>query len=506
MPSQHTYQQLVARVRKLDRRESLYVIWSYAQLLQQRGFRMPRDIEVGRVLLEANPMQTIVGDWSLEILTREVIKHAGEEARGGLSLRRWETFSTTLDLLRQLDGEIYAEYNEPAQIHLELMRISHQQFVWQRDGFSHQFFGRYRKIFDVPAINEMCLQHTGLSVRTLFLIGTLYMGHYVDSFVCDRVLAIEIRGLTQSDFERFLAIASCSQRELARLLRGDHALDERFKYKYSSLRQFPLVSGSFRGRDQLLCPQPTLLFWRFTQGLYYSLQQVAGFPTAFGASFETYVGEVLDIRLSQPRFAVLPAEQYHVGRNRKDTVDWIVSEAGASTALFIECKTMRLTWNSKAGLTDLRDLAQDIRKLAGAVVQLYKSVLDYEAGRYPNLPFDEDRRIFPVVATLEDWIVFGEELPTRLDREVRTALRSANLDDGLVDRVPFTIMSVNELETAAGIVNLRGIATVMTDKVTDRELRRWSMETYLMQRFPAERGALPDLFPDAIADAFPEMR
>jgi len=44
---------------------------------------------------------------------------------------------------------------------------------------------------------------------------------------------------------------------------------------------------------------------------------------------------------------VLPEAEYHVGNNRKDTIDWIIQQ-GEEAALFIECKTMRLTWASKA--------------------------------------------------------------------------------------------------------------------------------------------------------------
>jgi hypothetical protein len=138
------------------------------------------------------------------------------------------------------------------------------------------------------------------------------------------------------------------------------------------------------------CPLPTLLFWRITTGLYYSLKAQPGFPTAFGESFQTYAGEVLQQRIVNAAMQVLGETKYHVGQNRKDTVDWIVQE-GDAAALFVECKTMRLTWASKSGMSDLSALAQDIRKLAGAVVQVYKAIRDYRAGSYPHLPYVDSR-------------------------------------------------------------------------------------------------------------------
>jgi hypothetical protein len=42
---------------------------------------------------------------------------------------------------------------------------------------------------------------------------------------------------------------------------------------------FPLVRISHQGRDEVACPIPTLLFWRITTGLYYSLRYDVGAPT-----------------------------------------------------------------------------------------------------------------------------------------------------------------------------------------------------------------------------------
>ncbi len=502
MPSQQTYHQLISLIRNLDRRESVYVIWAYTQILQFPDFRMPNDIEVARAFQDAEPRQTIVSEWSLEILAREVLKHAGEVARRGLTLRNWATLAEAMNLLRELEGELYNEFNQPEQIHLELMRITHQQFAWQRDQWNEQFLLRYYKIFGAPALNDMCLQQTGLTVQKLLLIGTFYIGHFAEDFFCSRALNIEVPDLTQADIDRFLALASCRQTQLARLLRAEHNLDEQFKYRYSSVRQYPVVQISFNGQDQLVCPQPTLLFWRFTQGLYYEIQGIRGFPLAFGSSFQSYIGEVLEARVANEQLALVAETAYHVGRNRKDTVDWIVCE-GDDAALFVECKTKRLTWNSKAGLTDLAALAQDIRKLAGAVFQLYKTVLDYEVGNYPNLPFEPRREIFPVVVTLEDWLLFGHDLPARLFDATRTLLVTNGYSDEIISRLPVTIMSAEEFETTAGLINSMGIRAVMNDKVRGEEFRRWAMGPYLMARFPEQRRALPPLFQGEFADAFP---
>src|SRR5713101_10111512 len=96
---------------------------------------------------------------------------------------------------------------------------------------------------------------------------------------------------------------------------------------------------------------PNVAFWRITTGLYYALKDENGFLTAFGQSFQDYVGEVLRHRISNNAMQVLGEAEFQVGRHRKDTVDWIIQQ-GDEGALFVECKTKRLTWASKSGLAD----------------------------------------------------------------------------------------------------------------------------------------------------------
>ena len=201
------------------------------------------------------------------------------------------------------------------------------------------------------------------------------------------------------------------------MLQAEHALDDGFAYRYSSLREFPLVELSYRGQDEIACPLPTLLFWRITNGLYYSLKDTPGFPTAFGKSFQRFVGDVLSERINNAEMSILEQREFQVGKNRKDSVDWIVLQ-GEQAALFLECKAKRLTWASKVGLSNLAALEQDIRKLAGAVVQVYKTIRDYREGRYPHLAYVEAIKVYPAIATLEDWYLFGHDLPNAPARRI----------------------------------------------------------------------------------------
>jgi hypothetical protein len=489
--------QLYTTVQKLAQqlayRDSFYVIWAYSQYLQTTGFHIPDDIEVATQFLSAVPPQSLLSEWTLEQITREVIQSAHEASQGGRSLRQWATLAQIANALRDLEGEIYARLVGGRKIHLELMRISHRQFIWQQQSLNWRWIIRYYKLFNTPSIDALSQKSTGLTIDHIYLIGMSYLGMFLQSPFAIRQIKVEIPGLTEGHIDRFLRFTSLDLTELRNRLRAEHALDEGFAYRYSSLREFPLIGISQGGLAEIVCPIPTLLFWRITTGLYYALKNERGFLTALGQSFQDYVGEVLRNRITNKAMQVLGEAEYLIGIHRQDTVDWIVQQ-GNEAALFVECKTKRLTWASKTGLADLSALEQDIRKLAGAVVQVYRTIIDYRANRYPQLPFSADRRIYPVVVTLEDWYFFGHELPVRLEMAVKEVLVRADLPIDWLEEMPYSIMSVDEFETATGVINTIGIHPFISGKVLDPQRRHWSYGPYCNDRYPNEVRDLSPLF------------
>jgi hypothetical protein len=123
------YRTIRSDARQLARRDSLAVIWAYSQYLQVNEFPMLGDIEVAQVLRDAHPRQSILAEWTLEQIAREVIRHGDEEARDGRTLRQWNALAHIANALRDLEGEIYRDLVGAPFIQHELMRIMHRQFV-----------------------------------------------------------------------------------------------------------------------------------------------------------------------------------------------------------------------------------------------------------------------------------------------------------------------------------------------------------------------------------------
>ena len=193
---------------------------------------------------------------------------------------------------------------------------------------------RYYLLYKHPALEQIVRRVIGLSVAGLFLIGMALLGLFTSNIALHYPPNMEIPGLSIDTLDRFLKHFAIDLSSLKRRLKEEQQMNDRFTYAYHSLRAFPLIRMIYKERDSLVCPLPTLLFWRFTAGVYYEICKEDGFDNAFGDAFQVYVGKVLDRAVTPERTRIYGEEKYHVGRDLKRTVDWIADQDYA--ALFIE--------------------------------------------------------------------------------------------------------------------------------------------------------------------------
>jgi len=342
---------------------------------------------------------------------------------------------------------------------------------------------RYYKIFNRPKINEICVQKFGLTVQQIYECGISCMGHYLTSPALRLPFRSEIVALPVEAVEKFLAFASLPIAQLRSRLQSDQRHDERYLYTYNLLRQFPLVRMRYQSNESLVCPVMTLLYWKFTSGLYYELIDVPAFGNEFGDGFQEYVGNVIAKACPAP-MRHLPEAKYKVGQFEKRTIDWIVLD-DKNSALFVECKTKRLTWRAKEALLDLTALEADIEERASAIVQVYKSINDYLEGHYPQIKHEDGRKVFPAVVTLENWHLFGSLLVGKLEAAVAEKFEKAGLPLNLIEEMPYSVWPIADLEVGLQIMSKHGIADVIEGKVRDAESQSWDWHGHLLHRYRA---------------------
>ena len=290
---------------------------------------------------------------------------------------------------------------------------------------------------------------------------------------------------------------------LRQTIKAAHVVDDTFSYDNRFLRASPLIKFSKEGEKFMACPLPTHLYWRFTSGLYYDLTENPNFFNALGASFQQYVGDLLGRSLATTALKYLPEEKYGKRGNTKDTVDWVL--LGPDAAAFIECKSKRLSLGAKANLVSRDALTKDIGILADAVVQLYKTINEYKANRYPSLGYDAARVIVPVVVTLENWFPLEHAVIVELNKHLTAKLVDAGIPDAVLTEMPYVIASCDELEEAVQIIAKVGISKFFARR-TDEKYRGWMLEGYMSDAFKAERNAAVDLFAETYDEILQPFR
>jgi hypothetical protein len=479
------YKPIRNKIASLSVEDSLGVIWAYCQYLQIDGFRFPKEIEVSNGYLDLDIPQTWISEWELELLAKEVIINGNAVASKGRTLRTWKTLSEQVNAFKALENRIYGAFGSPQEVLVELIRVAHRQFIWQGNPPNSASIVRYYKIFNRPAIDQICQERIGLNVWEIYMCGVACMGFFLDRPALSLPFKTDIKILPTAHFDKFFAFTSKPIQDLKSQLKAEQQYNENFAYAYNSLRAFPLVKMQFQESDALVCPLMTLLYWRFTGGLYYEFIGVPEFGNEFGEGFQNYVGEVIEQACPNP-MTHLREQEYAAGKAKKRSVDWIVADEQA--ALFLECKAKRLSWGAKTSLTDLGPLEADIDSMAASVVQVYKTVADYLGNAYPHFSAKAGRKIFPTVVTLENWRLFGPVMMNKLAEGVASKLANEALSAELVDEMRYSIWAIEELEVGLQIMRDNGITDFMEGKLKSQEMRQWDWHGYMTNRYP---GSFP---------------
>lgn len=488
-----TYTPLRNALRKLRTDESLFVIWNYTAFLHGRKPSFT-GIETSSEYMTADYVQKRrrMSESELELLTREVILHSEENIFMPKTLKRLDYLVGCINKIKDIDGKISQSLINTSNVLLELHRLGHQQFPWQLKNPSEEYLTRYFKIFSEPSLAKLVNNSIGVSIQDFYIIATALWGLFLDKIALD--FPPKIEGIPEIDLEKlsaFISHLSCDLDEYRNKIRVGQELNEKFKYSPAIGRYFPIIRMKYFGKDSLVCPDSTLFFWRITDGLYYEIYKLAGFDNNFGSSFQRYVGEVLEKACKKLKY--FEEKEYGSRHSRKDSIDWIVEDE--TCALFIECKTKRMQEKSKVELLDTSKLDEDLGKMADFVVQTYINIKEYQENKYEHYPFQKDKKILPMVVTLENWILHGEPL-TRLSKFVELKMQEKNLPLKWLKDMPYIVCGVDEFEKFIQIAEKNGIRKVLDGKIFDEEKKQWTLDVYLENIFKEDRKLAKFLFDD----------
>ncbi len=478
------YKPLRNSLRNFSLEQSLIDIWAFGCHLTD-NVPLPPHFDLRNIY--GRPVSlTMNGDWpvyswELETLAREAIINSSTTSGKGLATLKGIT--DAISHIRRIDNQISANHTsatatEDFDIFEVLQRLTNRQFPAQTPTTLDTLI-RYHKIFGATAIENIVINKIGMTVTQLYQFGFAIVGRVMSQPGLTTRTDYNCIGISREQSDKLFTLFSISLEALRKNLKEKESFNDDWLYTLNALQSTPLISIFPAHPDRLICPLPTLLLKRITSGLYYDLVSAPGFPQLFGDAFQAYVGEVIEECCPAPQFSLIPEESYHVGKDLKHGADWIVTDDSAN--LFVECKTKRLTYDAKF-LTQGHDFSGQLDVMVDAIVQNYKNIVDATSGKTPWTP--NERPIYPLIVTLEDWF-FINFTATKIIRErVSTKLLAAGLSADMLDTMPYSIMSVADLEMAGQVISETGIHGFFSLKC-DSTHRDWGMMGFIQTQFLA---------------------
>lgn len=470
----HHYKPLRNFVRQLDRATALLQIFRFYQNIQYAQELPPE-------FCRLNPkgicsIKDIVFPWELDVLAREVILHSG--FNGSKNLFRVKDFVTAIGHIRRIqDRQI--EGRLPEVIFQELHRLFQQQFPWQTKSVELRLC-RYLRIYRTPEVESLLQQQTGLTVRKFYLLGGAVAGAFLSGNSYDLNTNFTQFGITNEQRDSFFRLVSWDMDNLRERTKSVQEYNENWSYTINPLRRTPLVSISKQTPNIVICPIPEFMLLRISEGLFFDMVEVKGFENPYGTAFERYVGEISSELITSENIKIEPGEEYFVKKNKKDGVDWYLFDDDA--ALLVECKAKGMKLSARYQL-DEESLVKEIGVLAKAIVQNYKNLADIVSGftKWTH----GGRKLYPIVVTLSNWYLFGPSTFKRLEDAILNELHKARIDKEVLEKYPYTIMSVEEYEIAIQVASQVGLSEFF-EALNRSEHKGWMVSPFMEVKYPNE--------------------
>lgn len=460
-------------MRKLDLFHSIHVLHAYIQYLQYDR-PLPKPLNHWQLGIFRKAYEVGLFEWALDTILREIILNA--EPGGKQRLHEQNFFATLCNQLRDIENEVWGSFpQQERDIFLELHRIIHRQYPWQQR-IHHATIARYYKIYSQDGISEIFRQVHGMNVREWFQITLALAGHFHDTPISTYPLKNQINNVDTATVGRFISKFSDDLPNMKKRTADAQSYDVNWSYIPSPLRETPLL---LRYQKLLYCPIPTHFLRRSTDGLFYDLVNRPHFGDAYGRAVQNYAGDVLD---NLENCTVYEEFSYYKGKDRKDTVDWIAEDDGAT--LFLEIKSKRLKLIVKTDINAAHQRRAEIDKMASFICQIYKTINDAKANLYTKWNYI-GKPIYPVVVTLDEWHFFGDRLLNPLNEVIKSKLSDYDIDISILDEHPYSIISLEELEILVHHLNSSKIDDIFSSKTTG-EHRLWSLEAFLKSFQPQQ--------------------
>lgn len=435
--------------------EFMCMIWSVHAIQDKkfrnsaRYFNFPKEAATSDLLSKWRAQK-----WDLETLvtlclnTPKAAKPVWQ--RKPMNTREFDTVATLVNLLLAAQDFEDRERIDHTNVMLEMHRVSHRQFTWQR-GFARTVdIYRALYIYGQGECARFFHDAYGVSIIDFFTVAFAHMAYLGRGPWSKRIPDLDIIGVSQSAIDRSLALLSADIWEMRRqsvklLNKFEKSLGNRLPviYQPSYLRVRPIIRRAQANDDRYIAPFPELITFRATVGLYYDLQPGGTTVTNDAAArFEEYGRKVL--KAYCPAFDPMPAVQYVFKRNNIDTPDILLRKDGVIVAVF-ECKASKLSFEAQYGDDPAEDARTGYSQIAKAIFQLWRFFSHVRRG-FVHLDGELAPDAPAIVLTIDAWTQMSHELRARLVAEAEKIVDEKEPDITAEDKRYPVFCPIQELE------------------------------------------------------------
>ena len=384
--------------------------------------------------------------WELENLVLLALSTPKEAMRLGRNRRldcsNFQSLAHVTNLLKELENAESGYSIDKNNIMMEMHRIGHQQFPWQRGFASTERLYRFAFVYGQGKCNQFFEETFGYSVAD-FMEVCFALYAYTQTAPWLKPPNVDKLPIASSNVDKAISQIAKPLEEI-RVLATEmvstaiKAVPDRISYLPSVLREFPIIRSL--KHNSLISPFPELIINRATTGLYYDIQK--GPQTLVeeaNRNFEMYAIEVLNAFSS--KLAAIPSEKYGPKKARVDTPDVLITDEDEIVAV-IECKATKLTFAAQYSDNPIDNAKNAYTQMVKAITQLWRFFSDARTGKYPNRRVQPDANA--VVLTMDNWMQVSGELQREVTALARASI-SNNPDITEDDIRPVIFCSIQDL-------------------------------------------------------------
>lgn len=443
-----------------------------------------------------------VHPWNLEtLISLQLNTPKGLTGYRRADISKFDTVAAMINLLGRVEDVENRDRINDQNILIEMHRIGHRTFQWQRGWRRSQDLYRHIYIYGQGKCAQFFETQYGISVTDFVsacfaLFGVLSQGGWTS-----KVRGLHLIGLDDKLVDIVLPIVSDEIHEIRKasidlLEKVETGLGTTMPviYQPSYLRVKPIIR-SFSYRNHFIAPLPELILMRATVGLFYDL--ISGGQEIMNDAnerFEAYARH--SIKAHCPGFEPLPAIKYRHNKNDIETPDVILKRGNRVVAVF-ECKATKLTFEAQYAENPMESAEKGYAQITKAIFQLWKFFSHVRRG---ILELDVAEDAVGIVLTMEAWTQMGGPLRQKLITDAHALAAQKDPDIIAQDMRPPVFCPIQDLDDLLATSDEDQLLTAFR-AATDTRYHSWGIREVRQREAP--KLSMTKDYPFDIAEFLP---